>query len=142
VTDLFMGAMYGLLVMAVIVAGWCLCWAFSEVIRETLRPVRPFFQGARRRLVDVLWIRREEGAVWPRGYGLVSKYYTPDGIARGTIVPFNLLVGWSLYAYWKTRFGWAPPPSWADNRAAFRAGQDVAFQKGYDAGYELGANGG
>ena len=140
-TDLFMGALYGLLLMALIVAGWCLVWCFSEIARETwrsVRSVRPSFQRA----VDVLWLTREEGEVWPRGYGLVSKYYRADGIARGTIVPFNLLVGWSLFAYWQTRFGWAAPPSWQDNRNAYTDGLDAGFQKGYDAGYELGANGG
>ena len=136
-TDLFTGAMYGLLVMALIVAGWCVSWAFMEIVRETWRPFRSF-RPSFRRVIDVLWIRREEGAEWPRGYGLVSKYYRGDGTARGTIVPFNLLVGWSLYVYWQTRFGWAPHPSWHDVQGAYADGRADAWKKAWDAGQEGG----
>ncbi len=87
------------------------------------------------------WITREEGEEWPRGYGLVTRHNV-DGRARGTIIPFNLVIGWARNLYWKVRFGWAPPPSWQDNRNAYLTGLDVGYQSGYDAGYELGSHGG
>lgn len=82
-----------------------------------------------------LWITREEGALWPRGYGLVSKYYSVDGRARGTILPFNLLVGWWKYCYWKARFGWVAPPSWADNRKAYFKGKEEGEAEGFTRGH-------
>lgn len=82
-----------------------------------------------------VWITRDEGEIWPRGYGLVSKYYSPDGRARGTIIPLNLLVGWWKYCYWKTRFGWAAPPTWADTRKAYLQGREEGFEIGFTRGH-------
>ena len=85
-----------------------------------------------------LWITRSEGEIWPRGYGLVSRYYRADGTARGTIIPFNLLVGWSIYLYWKIRFGWAAPPSWHDVQAAYADAVERGYEKGWTAGHVEG----
>lgn len=94
------------------------------------------------RVIDVFWISREEGSLWPRGYGVISRYYRGDGTARGTIIPFNLLIGWSLYLYWKVRFGWVAPASWHDVHRAYLQGKEAAWREAYDEGYRLGSSGG
>jgi hypothetical protein len=89
-------------------------------------------------VIDVLWITREEGALWPRGYGLVSRNLDFDGRSRGTIIPFNLLIGWARYLYWRTRFGWAPGPTWRDVHLARHESQADTWDKAWTAGQEGG----
>ena len=101
---------------------------------ELVKP-RPLIQAIGNRL----WIKREEGEVWPRGYGIVSRNCHSDGFARGTIIPLNLLIGWVWYLYWKTRFGWAPPASWHDVRLAYADGRTEAWSEAWGAGYSKGA---
>jgi len=86
-----------------------------------------------RRIIDVLWITRGEGEEWPRGYGVAWRSMWSDGLSRGTIIPFNLLLGWLRWFYGQTRFGWAPPPTWQDHQNAYLHGREAGYEAGVDS---------